>query len=56
MDLCDKFDLFDYVANANISEPMARFMIRKIVDAIEHIHSLGIFHRDIKLENFLIDP
>ena len=56
MKIYDSMDLFDYVAKVgNFNELMARYVFSHIVDALDYIHSVGIVHRDIKLENVLID-
>lgn len=38
-----------------IDEISARSMARQLASAVAHIHAKGIIHRDIKLENVLID-
>ena len=35
--------------------PTTRYYIAELVVALEHIHKLGIFYRDLKLENVMID-
>jgi len=51
-------DLFTYLEKLNFSprtEIEARTIITQILSAIQHIHSHKIAHRDVKLENVLID-
>jgi len=51
-------DLFTYLEKLNFSprtEVEARSIITQILQAIAHIHSHNIAHRDVKLENILID-
>ncbi|VDD96977.1 unnamed protein product, partial [Enterobius vermicularis] len=36
-------------------ESEARVKLWQIVSAIEYCHSLGVVHRDLKLENLLLD-
>ena len=38
-----------------IDEDWARTLCRQIMSAVAHIHSRGIAHRDIKLQNILMD-
>ena len=49
-------NLFSYVKKRRkLSEKIAKFIFRQIILGIKHIHSQLIVHRDIKLENILID-
>lgn len=48
--------LFDYICNnRRIHENDAKDFMYQIFNAIKYIHSLGICHRDLKLENILLD-
>ena len=49
-------NLFSFVKKRRkLSEKMAKFLFRQIILGIQHIHSKNVVHRDIKLENLLID-
>ena len=49
-------NLFSFVKKRRkISEKTAKFLFRQIILGIQHMHSKNIVHRDIKLENILID-
>ena len=49
-------DLHEYVTHAGLpSEDMAKEYYFQIVMAVSEIHRAGIFHRDLKLENMLLD-
>lgn len=37
-----------------LPEPLAKVIIRQLVSAVAHIHSRGMCHRDIKLQNVLL--
>jgi serine/threonine protein kinase len=55
MEYMEGGDLFDFVHENKVSESEAKLLFRQIVGAIRHLHSKNIVHRDIKLENFLLD-
>ena len=49
-------NLFSFVKKRRkLSEKTAKYLFRQIILGIQHIHSHKIVHRDIKLENILID-
>ena len=49
-------NLFSFIKKRRkLSEKTAKFLFKQIIEGIKHIHSKNIVHRDIKLENILID-
>ncbi|KAM9443894.1 NUAK family SNF1-like kinase 2 [Clarias gariepinus] len=55
MEYASKGDLFDYISGRRVSEREARHIFRQIVSAVHYCHRNGIVHRDLKLENILMD-
>ena len=56
MDFCQEGELFDYIVDHDkLSEPVAAYVFRQIVEATAFCHSYGVAHRDLKPENVLID-
>lgn len=49
-------DLFSRIAKyGRLKESHARKYFQQLVDAVQYCHSLGVYHRDLKLENLLLD-
>lgn len=53
---CPHGDLLDALTRKKrFSEQEAKTWFIQLVNAIQYCHSLGIIHRDLKLENILLD-
>ena len=49
-------DLLSYIKKrSKLTENIAKFIFKQIILALKYIHSHNIIHRDIKLDNILID-
>jgi len=56
MELCKGGDLLHYIRKRHkLDEPVAKVLFKQIILGLQHIHSKNIVHRDIKLENILLD-
>ena len=52
---CPRGDIFDLLASeGQFDEARSREYFSQLLGAVRHCHSLGVIHRDIKLENILI--
>ncbi|XP_058235491.1 serine/threonine-protein kinase pim-1-like [Hemibagrus wyckioides] len=50
-------DLYRFITcKKRLSERVARKVMWQLVQAVDHCYKHGFFHRDIKLENILINP
>jgi serine/threonine protein kinase len=47
--------LQEYISRHKMSEREALMIFYEIVKVVERIHSVGVIHRDLKLQNFLIN-
>ncbi|TID23951.1 hypothetical protein CANINC_003112 [Pichia inconspicua] len=49
-------ELFDYILDHRyLKEPLASKLFAQLVSGVDYMHSKGIVHRDLKLENLLLD-
>ncbi|KAM6153253.1 NUAK family SNF1-like kinase 1 [Erethizon dorsatum] len=56
MEYASKGELYDYISERRrLSERDTRHFFRQIVSAVHYCHKNGVVHRDLKLENILLD-
>jgi serine/threonine protein kinase len=56
MELCPGGDLFSYIKKRRrLKENQAKYFFAQILKGLDAIHKQQILHRDIKLENIMID-
>jgi tRNA A-37 threonylcarbamoyl transferase component Bud32 len=56
MELCAGGDLLNYVRKRRrLKETYAKYIFKQIIEGIAHVHAKGVLHRDIKLDNILLD-
>mmetsp|Transcript_22989 Transcript_22989/g.19952 ORF Transcript_22989/g.19952 Transcript_22989/m.19952 type:complete len:132 (-) Transcript_22989:1318-1713(-) len=54
MELCSGGELLErIVKKGRLEESEVANIMRKVFSAVKYLHSIGIMHRDLKLENFL---
>ena len=52
---CSRGDIFDLLSSeGRLEEARAGEYFSQLVEAVSHCHSLGVIHRDLKLENILL--
>jgi len=56
MELCPGGDLLNYVRKRRkLKEPCAKYVFKQIMEGIQYLHQNKVVHRDIKLDNVLLD-
>lgn len=56
IELCGGGDLLNYVRKRRkLKENVAKYVLKQLIDGLHYCHSKGILHRDIKLDNILLN-
>lgn len=56
MEKIEGMDLFETMeVQGKVSVPVAREILRKLLNSLEHLHGCGVVHKDLKLENVMVD-
>jgi hypothetical protein len=55
LELAENGNLLDYVVNRSMSDSIVRYYFKQLLEAMEYTHDRGFCHRDLKLENILLD-
>jgi serine/threonine protein kinase len=50
------YDLFSIVMSGKMSRPEIYCIFKQIVSGVDYCHSLGLAHRDLKLDNCVVTP
>ena len=55
MEVCGGGDLLTFVRRRRkLKEDNAKFIFRQIIQGIQYVHTKGVLHRDIKMDNILL--
>ena len=55
LEYMEKGDLCQYMNIAPLKETHAKLFFKKIVKAVQSLHNIGVYHRDLKTQNILLD-
>jgi len=56
IELCAGGDLLNYVRRRRkLKENVAKFVFKQLIEGLEHCHNRNVVHRDIKLDNILLN-
>lgn len=57
MEKAEGMDLFELLENdKRFSVASSRNILKQLVEAVDHLHKHGGMHKDLKLENIIVDP
>ena len=54
-ELAEGGELYDYVANSSLPLNVAKYYALELINAVKSMHQAGVCHRDLKLENIVLN-
>lgn len=55
MELCGGGNLYQYIKDKPFDEELARYYFAQLIEGLSYCHENGVCHRDLRLENLLLD-
>ncbi|KAG2389195.1 hypothetical protein C9374_014595 [Naegleria lovaniensis] len=55
IELCGGGSLYEHIKDKPFDEKLARYYFNQLVDGLSYCHEMGVCHRDLRLENLLLD-
>lgn len=55
LELASNGNFLDYIANNAMDSKIVRYYFKQLCLAVNYMHEVGICHRDLKMENLLLD-
>ncbi|KAL0479270.1 SNF1-related protein kinase catalytic subunit alpha KIN10 [Acrasis kona] len=55
MELCGGGSLYEHLKDVPFEEDLARYYFLQLIDGLAYCHKNGVCHRDLRLENLLLD-
>ena len=55
IELCGGGSLYEHLKDKPFDENLARYYFDQLIDGLSYCHQMGVCHRDLRLENLLLD-
>ncbi len=55
LELATNGNFLDYIANNAMDSKIVRYYFKQLCQSVNYMHQEGIWHRDLKMENLLLD-
>jgi len=55
IELCGGGSLYEHIKDKPFDEKLARYYFNQLIDGLSYCHQMGVCHRDLRLENLLLD-
>lgn len=55
LELAPNGNFLEYIVNKAMEESVVRYYVKQLCEAVDYLHAKGVCHRDLKMENLLLD-